>query len=136
MDIIGMARDLGRAIQQSDEYVAHHVAQTAADADTNLQEMIGEFNMKKIALSQEAQKGENKDSDKLTTLNHEVKEMYATIMQNPLMLAYNTTKTEMDKILQFVQQIVVYSANGEDPDTIEETSGGCSGSCDSCGGCH
>ncbi|MEG1687501.1 MAG: YlbF family regulator [Angelakisella sp.] len=138
MDIIMMARDLGAAIQGCDEYVAHKVARDAADADTKLQEKIGEFNLKKMTLSQEAQKGEGKDAAKLNELNTCVKELYGEIMAVPSMMAYNTTKGEMDKLLNFIQQIVVYAANGEDPYTVTEESedGGCSGSCSSCSGCH
>lgn len=136
MDIIKMTQELGLAIQQGDEYLAHKVAKDAADSDQKLQEMIGEFNMKKIAISQEVQKGEDKDAAKITALNTEVKEMYTNIMQYPPMAAYNTTKAEMDKLLNYLQKIIVYAANGEDPATVEQGEEGCSGSCSSCSGCH
>lgn len=134
MDIIKLARDLGAELQKDDTYTAHAVAKAAADSDEKLQEMIGNFNLKKIALGQEIQKAD-KDEAKVTALNSEVKELYSVIMQNPCMLAYNTTKGEMDKMLNFIQQIIVYAANGEDPYTVEEDTG-CSGSCSSCSGCH
>lgn len=134
MDIIKLARDLGAELQKDDTYTAHAVAKAAADSDEKLQEMIGDFNLKKIALGQEIQKAD-KDEAKVTALNSEVKELYSVIMQNPCMLAYNTTKGEMDKMLNFIQQIIVYAANGEDPYTVEEDTG-CSGSCSSCSGCH
>ena len=41
----------------------------------------------------------------------------------------------MEKMINFIQAIITGSANGEDPDTIEEPSS-CSGSCSSCSGCH
>ena len=53
MDVIAMARELGAALQQSDEYTAYNVAKNAADGDEVLQEMIGEFNLKKLSLSTE-----------------------------------------------------------------------------------
>ena len=134
MDIIKLTRDLGAELQKTDEYVAHDVARKAADEDKNLQEMIGEFNLKKDSLSQEIQK-ETRDEAKIAELNDNVKSLYSEIMSNPCMMAYNTTKAEMDKLLNFIQQIIVYSANGEDPYTVEEQSG-CSGSCSSCSGCH
>lgn len=134
MDIIKLARDLGAELQNDDSYTAHAVAKAAADNDEKLQEMIGSFNLKKIALGQEIQKSA-KDEAKVAELNSEVKELYATIMQYPAMLAYNTTKGEMDKMLSFIQQIIVCAANGEDPYTVEEDAG-CSGSCSSCSGCH
>ncbi len=64
MDVIAMARELGAALQQSDEYTAYNVAKNAADGDEVLQEMIGEFNLKKLSLSTEVQK-EEKDQERL-----------------------------------------------------------------------
>ncbi len=130
MDVIAMARELGAALQQSDEYTAYNVAKNAADGDEVLQEMIGEFNLKKLSLSTEVQK-EEKDQKKLAALNEEVRSLYGRIMAHPTMAAYNTTKEELDRLLNFIQQIIVYSANGEDPATIEEETS-CGGDCS----CH
>ena len=134
MDVIAMARELGAAIQQSDEYTAYNVAKTAADNDQLLQQMIGEFNLKKLSLSAEVQK-EDKDQEKLAALNEEVRAIYGRIMSYPAMVAYNTTKEELDRVLNFIQQIIVYSANGEDPATIQEETS-CGGDCSGCSGCH
>ena len=134
MDVIAMARELGAALQQCDEYTAYNVAKSAADGDEVLQGMIGEFNLKKLALSAEVQK-EDKDQEKLATLNEEVRTIYAKIMAHPTMAAYNTTKSELDRLLNFIQQIIVYSANGEDPATIQEETS-CGGDCSGCSGCH
>ena len=134
MDVIAMARELGAALQQSDEYTAYNVAKNAADGDEVLQEMIGEFNLKKLSLSTEVQK-EEKDQEKLAALNEEVRAIYGRIMSHPTMAAYNTTKEELDRLLNFIQQIIVYSANGEDPATIQEETF-CGGDCSGCSGCH
>ena len=67
MDIIEMARELGAALQKSDEYTAYNVAKNAADSDTELQGMIGDFNLKKLSLSAEVQK-EDKDQEKLAAM--------------------------------------------------------------------
>ena len=134
MDIIEMARELGAALQKSDEYTAYNVAKNAADSDAELQGMIGDFNLKKLSLNAEVQK-EEKDPAKLAALNEEVRSIYARIMAHPTMAAYNTTKSELDRLLNFLQQILVYSANGEDPATIEEETS-CGGDCSGCSGCH
>ena len=90
MDIIKMTRDLAAEMQKSDEYLAHTVARNAADNDEELQKLIGDFNLKKITLSQEVQKSE-KNEERINQLNTEVRSLYNTIMANPSMLAYNTT---------------------------------------------
>ena len=134
MDIIEMARELGAALQRSDEYTAYNVAKNAADSDAELQGMIGDFNLKKLSLNAEVQK-EEKDPAKLAALNEEVRSIYARIMAHPTMAAYNTTKEELDRVLNFIQQIIVYSANGEDPAAIQEETS-CGGDCSGCSGCH
>ncbi len=58
------------------------------------------------------------------------------IMSTPLMVEYNAAKQEMDEALTFVNQIIIGSVNGEDPDTIEPMEMGCGGNCASCQGCH
>ncbi len=134
MDVITMARELGAALQKSDEYTAYVLAKSAADGDAELQRMIGDFNLKKLSLSAEIQK-EEKDGEKISALNDEIRGLYEEIMSQPAMLAYNTTKNELDRLLNFIQQIVVYSANGEDPFTIQEETS-CGGDCSGCSGCH
>ena len=48
MDIIEKARELGKLIQQEESYIALQKAQAEADADMELQNLIGDFNMKLI----------------------------------------------------------------------------------------
>lgn len=134
MDIIEKAREIGKMIQQEPSYIRLHDAQTKADADTELQKLIGEFNLKRMAINNEASKQDN-DQEKLQALNQEMRAVYAKIMQNENMNAYNEAKEEFDSIFNRVSAIIQNSANGEDPETTD-FSAGCSGSCDSCGGCH
>ncbi len=133
MDLITLARELGAELQKSEIYTAHKAANEAADADGELQNLIADFNEKKAVLSQEVQKTE-KDQDAITALNEEVKSIYGKIMNNENMVQYNVTKGAMDKQLNFIQQIIVYAANGEDPYAVEESEA-CGGSCSSCSGC-
>lgn len=134
MDIIEKARELGKLIQQEETYIKLHEAEKKADADTELQNLIGEFNLKRISINNEASKAE-KDQDKMQALNQEMRAVYAKIMQNENMLAYNYAKEKFDVIVNRVTAIINNSINGEDPETTDFNPG-CSGSCDSCGGCH
>lgn len=134
MDIIQMSRELGKAIQQEDAYIKLQVAQQNSDNDKELQDLIGEFNLKRMSINNEAQKSDRND-EKLQQLNVELREVYAKIMQNVNMTAYNNAKEELDTLLQRVLAIISQSANGEDPETTDYTPS-CTGSCSSCGGCH
>lgn len=134
MEIIKMARELGKEIQKQDAYIKLQIAQRSSDNDKELQDLIGEFNLKRIAINTEAQK-QDRDSDKLQRLNKEMREVYAEIMKNENMQSYNDAKEQLDSILQRILAIISQSANGEDPETTDYTPG-CSGSCSSCAGCH
>lgn len=132
--ILDTARELGYLIQQDERFVRAQMAQAAADDDQALQDLIGEFNLKRIALNTESVR-EDKDPEKLKKLDGEIREVYATLMENEHMKAYQVAKNELDKLVHQVMTIVQMSAQGEDPETIN-TEPQCSGNCSSCGGCH
>ncbi len=133
MDIIEMARALGKAIQQDERYIRLSVARDNNDNDEKLQEMIGNFNLKRVEVNQEAARPD-KDQAKLDTLNESIRALYKEIMDNPNMVEFNAAKEEIDSLMNFVNQILVLSVNGQDPDTVEQSS--CTGSCATCAGCH
>lgn len=135
MDLIQMTRELGKAIQATEEYKKMQEVQAACDADSALQDGIGEFNLVRMQLTAETQKPE-KDEALITELNGKLQSVYTTVMGNENMMAYNIAKQDLDAMMQKVQGLLTLCLNGEDPDTCEVPEGGCSGSCSSCSGCH
>lgn len=134
MDIIEKARELGKLIQQEESYIALQKAQADADADMELQNLIGDFNMKRMSINNEASK-KDKDSDKLALLNSQMREDYSKIMSNKNMIAYNEAKDAFDMVANRVLAIVQQSAEGADPETADYSTSSCSGNCSTCGGC-
>lgn len=134
MDIIEKARELGKLIQQEESYIALQKAQADADADMDLQNLIGDFNMKRMSINNEASK-KDKDSNKLALLNSQMREDYSKIMSNKNMIAYNEAKDAFDMVANRVLAIVQQSAEGADPETADYSTSSCSGSCSTCGGC-
>lgn len=134
MDIIEKARELGKLIQQEESYIALQKAQADADADMELQNLIGDFNMKRMSINNEASK-KDKDSDNLALLNSQMREDYSKIMSNKNMIAYNEAKDAFDMVANRVLAIVQQSAEGADPETADYSTSSCSGSCSTCGGC-
>ena len=133
MDIIEMTRALGKAIQQDERYIRLSLARENNDNDEKLQEMIGSFNLKRVGVNQEAARPD-KDQAKLDQLNESIRALYKEIMENPNMVEFNAAKEEIDSLMNFINQILVLSVNGQDPDTVEQSS--CTGSCATCAGCH
>lgn len=135
--VIAAARELGAALQADDRYIQYGKAKEENDSDTALQELIKEFNLKRVQLNQEMNRKE-KDQIKLSEIDAEVRYLYGEIMGNPHMEAFTEAKNEMDSLLSQVNAVITMSANGEDPMTCDPTppASGCSGGCDSCAGCH
>lgn len=136
MNAIELTRELGKLIQQDERYIAYHNAKEANDKDEKLQALIGEFNLKRVDLNTEMTKIE-KDTEKLSRLDSEIKSLYGNIMANENMTAFNDAKNAMDSFLSQINMIITMSANGEDPATCPtEMTSSCGGSCSSCSGCH
>lgn len=134
MDILEHARAIGRQIQIDDRYLALRAAQEASDADGDLQRLIGEFNLKRLAIDNE-QAADDRDNEKLARYNRELRAIYAEIMTNENMQAYEKARAELDELLQRVLTIIQRSAQGDDPDTADEQAS-CGGDCSRCSGCH
>ena len=110
MDIIEKARELGRLIQEEDSY-------------------------KKLQDAQKNASKKERDQEKLSKLNTEMREAYSQIMSNENMIAYNDAKAAFDVVANRVLAIVQQSAEGADPETADYSQSSCSGSCATCGGC-
>lgn len=135
MDLIKMAREMGKVLQQSEEYKKMQAAKEANDNDITLQNQIEEFNMLRVQLST-AMQSETQDEEKTRELDSRLKELYGTIMGNQNMLNFNIAKQDIDKLMSGITTVLTACVNGEDPDTCEAERSSCGGSCSSCSGCH
>lgn len=135
MDVlVQMAIDLACQLKEDERCLAVRAAQQAADADEGLQQLIGEFNLKRIAINEEETK-DQRDADKLRQLNTEIREIYANVMANEHMVAYNEAKTALDQLVGKIQTAINLAVQGQDPNLAAQEFS-CSGDCGSCGGCH
>ncbi|HIV87167.1 MAG TPA: YlbF family regulator [Candidatus Pygmaiobacter gallistercoris] len=134
MDIIDQVRNLALELQKDQRYLVLENARRLNDADEELQQQIGEFNLARIDLNNEVSKQE-KDANRITELNEKIRKIYGEIMDNESMQAYNDAKNEMDHLMQYINAILVTAVNGGDPMTVEEPSS-CGGDCSGCSGCH
>ena len=136
MDIIKMARELGKAIQQSELYKNMETANELTEKAEELQAKLQQFSDLRVKLNQEIMKTESeKSNDVIGELDNQLRKLYDEITNSPEMIAYNAAKSALESELSFINQIITGAANGEDPDKIEKQVS-CSGSCSTCGGCH
>ncbi len=137
-DIIQLARDLGSEIQKQEVYLDMIKNQAKNDEDEELQQLIGEFNLKRMALNAESSKSDDeKDKSKVESLDKEVRDLYQRIMSNNNMVNYNKSRQALTALVADVNKILSAAVTGQDPQTFDlNNNGGCSGSCSTCGGCH
>ncbi|MDE5583476.1 MAG: YlbF family regulator [Ruminococcus sp.] len=131
MDVMQMTRELGKAIQNDDRYIAYNLAKQVNNEDKELQADIEKFTELKKELDL-AMIEEN--SEKMNIIDSEIKIIYKKIMDNEHMTAFSNAQNALETLISNINQLISMCANGADPDTCEIPTG-CSGSCATCGGC-
>lgn len=138
MTVIEAARELGKVVQADERYIEYINAKNANDADEELQNLIGEFNLVRQNLAMESDKPEGEiDNDKVKELTVKMHSAYDAVMSNENMAAFTMAKQGMDKLMSEINTILTYSVEGADPATCpsEPPAADCTGSCSTCGGC-
>ena len=134
MEIVKKLRGLGEEIQKDERYKAYAAAKEENDKDTKLQELIGEFNLKRMDLGRLMQE-EGSDQAKKEKLDEEIKALYSEITSNEGMQKFSEAKENLDGMIKQINGYISLFLNGEDPKTcVYEDCGGKDG-CGSCKGC-
>ncbi len=137
MSVIELTRKLGAAIQEDERYKAYEEARKANETDEELNALIGKINLIQLNYQQEAGKGEEADPAKMEAYAKEFEETYREIMLNGNMVKFEAAKTAVDDMMNEIMGILALCVDGQDPETCTPAEDHhCSGSCDSCGGCH
>lgn len=134
MDVIEMTRELGKALQQDDRYIAYTLAKQVNDNDKELQEDIERFTGLRNELN-EVMSRKNPETEKLKELDTDIKAVYQKIMSNKNMIVFTAAQKNLESLVTNINQIISLCANGEDPDTCQPPESNCTGSCATCGGC-
>lgn len=131
-------RQLGKEIQADERFVALMKATSANDADSALQEKIGELNLIMMNYNKEAEKGEEGDQKKIGEYQNQYGALYAEIMANENMAAYQKVQAGVEEMANYISQMIGMFLNGADPETCEpEPDHSCGEEgCATCGGCH
>ena len=133
--LLAMAIDLAVQLQADPRCEAVKTAAAAADADEALQTLISEFNLKRIAINTEESKPEGEaNAEKLRELNAELRSIYASVMANENMMAYQEAQSELEGLVNKMHLAINLAAQGQDPNLAAQE--GCTGNCGTCGGCH
>ena len=135
MDVIEATRNLGKEMQRDPRFVAFAKSKLNMDSNKELQSKIGEFNIARMNLDRLLD-AEEKDEVAVSNANAKLRGIYEEIMADEVMVEYNNTRAEVDKMLAEVLGIIRMCSEGADPETCQMPEAGCSGSCSTCVGCH
>ena len=127
-EIFEKARELGEAIIESKEYQELKKAETEQENDEEAMKLLEEYSKLRSKLAEEIQKGDVAE-DRMTKIREELEEAYEKITQNDHITAYINAQRIFQSIIEQMNNIISFHITGKMPT-------GCSGSCDSCGGCH
>lgn len=139
MELEKLARQLGAAIQQDKVYLDYKKAMEENEKDDALNELMSKIRLLQMNYQHEANQ-ENPDEAKLNTFNQEFQGIYAQIMANDHMKAYEEARQAVDDMMNYLTGILAMCVNGEDPETCDPRAHAhdhdCGGECSSCSGCH
>ncbi len=133
-DIIYKFKLLAKEMQKDDRLIYLEQARKMNDMDKELQALIGDFNLKQYEYRVEIVK-EDRDDEKVNTLQEEISELYRAIMDNDSMKEYYECKTAVDNLESHLQAIIHAAIEGNDPMIVELPRNGCAGDCSGCSGC-
>ena len=120
MDVIELTRELGKAIQQDDRYIAYTLAKQVNDEDTELNADIDKFSALRTELNKVMSAEVTADqTDKLKELDENIKATYQKIMSNKNMIVFQAAQKALEDLISNVNQIISLCANVEDPDTCQ-----------------
>ena len=125
MTLAEKAHELGKMIEESPEMAAMNAAEAAQEADAAAQELLQEFNLKRMNLARDLQAGKIKQAEAMLKNSQAFDEMVA---KSETIKAYVEAKKAFDEKINEINGILNYYITGQQP--------GCTHDCSSCGGCH
>ncbi len=132
MSLEKLTRELGKAIQQDERYLAMQKAIEANEKDTALNELMSKIQLIQVSYQHEASK-EEPNEDKMKAYDEEFRGVYSEIMMNENMRNYEMARKDIDDLMNYLTGILAMCVNGDDPDTCDPTAHSCGGDCS---GCH
>ena len=133
------ARALGEAIVESEEYKNMQVTEAAAMStpevaaamsDPKVAELMARYMELKNALG-DAMCQPDADAEVISRYGKEMDEVQQTLTAMPAVDAMTSARQQFSELMNQVNHILEFIITGELPQ-----SGGCSGNCSGCSGCH
>lgn len=125
MTILEKANELGQMIKDSAEMKALNEAEEAQSHDDEAQQLIADFNIKRMNLAKKLQEETLTQEEAVKQNNEAFNEM---VEKSETIKKYVEAKKNFDKLVNGVNSTINLYIMGEQ--------GGCTHDCHTCGGCH
>ena len=125
MTILEKANELGQMIKDSAEMKALNEAEEAQSHDDEAQQLIADFNIKRMNLAKKLQEETLTQEEAVKQNNEAFNEM---VEKSETIKNYVEAKKTFDKLVNGVNSTINLYIMGEQ--------GGCTHDCHTCGGCH
>ena len=122
---IGKAHELGEMIKASKEMEVLNIAEKLQAEDSEAQELIADFNIKRLNLAREIQSGKITEEDAIKKNNDAFSEM---VEKSEVIKNYVEAKNQFDNLVNSVNNVINIYIMGEQHS--------CTHDCSTCGGCH
>lgn len=139
-EIITLARQLGEALKNCEEYKTFCETRDAMRQNVVLKEQLDEFKVQKSVLEVEKEKAEP-DEHVVDVLSARLEVLYKQITENPQMKAYSKAEEDLNLLMNAVNMTISsyigaeeYTSEADADD--EDGEGGCTHNCSTCRGCH
>ena len=124
-------RELGEALMASEEYIAMKAAEDAAMANAEAADLMSRYLENKTKLEDILHSG-SPDPDAISELGEAMETLQGQFQNVPDIIEMNRTRQAFDNLINQVNQVLHFIITGE----MEEGGEGCTGSCETCPGCH
>ena len=139
-EIITLAKQLGEALKNCEEYKTFCETRDAMRQNVVLKEQLDEFKVQKSVLEVEKEKAEP-DEHVVDVLSARLEVLYKQITENPQMKAYTKAEEDLNLLMNAVNMTISsyigaeeYTSDADADD--EDGEGGCTHNCSTCRGCH
>jgi len=124
-------RELGEALQQSEAYSRMKKAEEKAMQNMEAAEMMARY-LEKRGQIQEMMEEENPDPAVMQRLSNEMDEIQEKLQMIDDIAELTAARGEFNALIGQINQVLQFIVTGR----MTEEEGGCTGSCNSCSGCH
>ena len=129
--IFEKTRELGQALLESEAYARMRSAEEKAMQNVQAAEMMARY-LEKRGQIQEMMELENPDPAVMKRLSEEMDEVQEQLHMVDDIVELTAARAEFNGLIGQINQVLQFIVTGR----MTDEEGGCTGSCDSCSGCH